>query len=63
MALQDHAQRVAHQQHFDAGLAGDLGEGSVVAGQHGDFFTLGLEAMQGGQGYFRHVGKSSFRRC
>ncbi|MNC39241.1 hypothetical protein D3C75_878900 [compost metagenome] len=63
VALQDHAQRVAHQQHFDTGLAGGLGEGRVVAGQHGDFFTLGLEAIEGGQGYFRHVGNSSFRRC
>ncbi|MCY1428456.1 hypothetical protein D9M71_443390 [compost metagenome] len=63
VALQDHPQRVAHQQHFDAGLAGGLGEGRVVAGQHGDFFTLGLEAVEGGKGYFRHVGNSSFRRC
>ncbi|MCY1175339.1 hypothetical protein D9M73_155720 [compost metagenome] len=63
VALQDHPQRVAHQQHFNAGLAGGLGEGRVVAGQHGDFFTLGLEAVKGGKGYFRHVGNSSFRRC
>ncbi len=62
MALQDHAQGVAHQQDVDASLAGCLGERRVIAGQHGDFFTLGLQAIEGGKGYFRHVESSSFWR-
>ncbi len=54
MALQDHAQGVANQQHIDTRLAGRMGEGGVIAGQHGDLFTVLLEALQGGQGNVRH---------
>ncbi len=50
VALQNHAEGVAHQQHFDAGLVAGVGEGRVVAGQHGDFFTFLLQTLQGGQG-------------
>ena len=62
MALQDHAQGVADQQHLDSGLAGNLGEGGVVAGQHGDFLTALLEALQGGQGYIRHGNRPLLHR-
>ncbi len=62
VALQDHAQRVAYQQHFDTRLGGRVGEGCVVAGEHGDFFTLLLHGQQRRNGYVRHV-KSSIRRC
>ncbi|RMS30147.1 hypothetical protein ALP68_05008 [Pseudomonas ficuserectae] len=62
VTLQDHAQRVAYQQHFDTGLAGGVGEGCVVAGQHGDFLTLLLHGQQRRNGYVRHV-KSSIRCC
>jgi hypothetical protein len=54
MALQNHTQGVAHQQYINPGLAGGLGEGGVIAGQHGDFLAALLEAVQGGQGYIRH---------
>ncbi|MNR51027.1 hypothetical protein D3C85_1706370 [compost metagenome] len=63
MTLQDHAQGVTDQQDFHAGATGSLGEGRVVAGQHGYFLTLGLEALQGGQGYIWHEKESSIRRC
>mgnify|MGYP003704773809 CR=1 FL=1 len=39
MALQHHAQRVADQQAFHAGLVHGLSEDGVVAGDHGEFFA------------------------
>ncbi|MNP31017.1 hypothetical protein D3C76_1241200 [compost metagenome] len=61
--LQYHAQGVAHEQDLNAGLAGGLREGRVVAGQHGYFLTLELQALQGGQGNVWHEKVSSVRRC
>jgi hypothetical protein len=54
VALQDHPQRVADQQHFDTRLAGSVGEGRVVAGEHGDLFTFLLQAQQGRNGDIWH---------
>ncbi|MNR35513.1 hypothetical protein D3C85_1533640 [compost metagenome] len=46
MALQDIAERVADQQHLDAGRASGCGEGGVVAGQHDDLHAVLLELLQ-----------------
>ncbi|MOA49028.1 hypothetical protein D3C78_1718570 [compost metagenome] len=54
MALQDHAQGIADQQHFHAGLAGSLGKRGIVGGQHGDLLAFLLEPQQGAYGYLWH---------
>ncbi len=62
VSLQHHAQGVAYQQDFDACLAAGVGKGGVVAGQHGDFLTFLLEALQGGQSDVWHERGPHFRR-
>ncbi|MNP82870.1 hypothetical protein D3C76_1816450 [compost metagenome] len=54
MPLQDIAERIADQQHLDAGRAGGCGEGRVVAGQHDDLLAVLLETAQSGEGDISH---------
>ncbi|VTQ32412.1 Uncharacterised protein [Pseudomonas aeruginosa] len=54
VTLQYHSERISDQKHVHAGLAGGVGEGGVVAGQHGDLLAALLQPLQGGQGYIRH---------
>lgn len=49
MTLQYVAQGIAHQQHLDAGSTGQMGKGAVVGGEHGKFFALLFEFVQGAE--------------
>ncbi len=55
MALQDHAERVAHEQDFDAGFACDAGETGIVCGETGKLFTAFLNLMERGQSYVSNL--------
>ena len=50
VALHHHAERVADQQHVDAGGIEHAREAGVVAGEHGDFFAAFAHGLEGGQG-------------
>lgn len=46
MALQDHPQRIADEEHLNARRAQCMCKCCVVAGEHGDLFTALLEVFQ-----------------
>src|SRR5690606_14919929 len=46
--LQDHAQRIADQQHIDAAAREQRGEGGVIGGQYAELFATGFHLRQGG---------------
>ena len=56
MTLQHHAQRVAHEQCLHPRLTGLTGEGRIVGGQAGEFFTFALEGIQGAESNGRSNG-------
>jgi len=50
VALHHHAERVADQQHLDAGGVEHAREAGIVAGEHGDLFALAAHGLESGQG-------------
>ena len=48
--LQHHAERVAHEQHFDAGAGRHAGEAGVIGRQADEFLARALHLVQAGQG-------------
>jgi len=53
VALDDHAERIADQQHVDTGTIGGRGERRVVGGQHRDPATVACHLHQRGNGQWR----------
>ncbi len=54
MALQHHAQRVAHQDGLGAGLADNAGKGGVIGGDADELFPRCLHFAQGADRYLGH---------
>jgi hypothetical protein len=49
VALHDHAERIADQQHVDAGGVEHAREAGVVAGQHGELLAAFAHRLEGGK--------------